>query len=93
MEFEWDPEKALANLRKHGVSFKSAISVFLDEHRIERLDDSIGYDEYRFVTVGLVEEFELAVVYTPRKDKLRIISARRADRYEREAYWNRDLSS
>lgn len=91
MEFEWDPRKAEANLRKHGVPFRFAVGVFLDENRLERLDTSEDYGEDRWITVGLAGEFELTVAYTLRDERVRIISARKADRYEREAYWNREI--
>lgn len=93
MDFEWDSRKAAANLRKHGVPFRFATLVFLDENRLERLDTGEGYGEERWITVGLAGEFELTVVYTMRGEHIRIISARKADRYEREAYWNREISS
>lgn len=93
MEFEWDSRKAETNLRKHGVPFRFATAVFLDENRLERLDASAGYGEDRWITVGLAGEFELTVVYTVRGERIRLISARKADRYEREAYWDREISS
>lgn len=91
MEFEWDARKAAANLRKHGISFPFATRVFLDENRIERVDDGEDYGEGRFVTTGLIDGFEVVVVYTLRTEWVRIISAREADRYEIEAYWNRSI--
>jgi uncharacterized protein len=89
VEFEWDSGKAARNLRKHGISFAYATRVFLDEQRLERLDQADDYGEARWITIGLVEEFEIVVAYTMRGERIRIISARKADRYEREAYWNR----
>lgn len=89
MEFEWDSRKATANLRKHGISFPFATLVFLDENRIEREDDREGYGEQRWITVGLAGAFEVTVLYTARENRIRIISARKADSYERQAYWNR----
>lgn len=88
MELEWDARKAATNLRKHGVSFPFAVGIFLDENRIERVDDMNDYGETRFVTIGLVDGFEIVVVYTLRQDKIRMISARKADPHEIEAYWN-----
>ena len=89
MEFEWDSRKAESNERKHGVPFAFAARVFLDERRLERADRSEDYDEDRWITLGLVDEFEIVVAYTMRDEVIRIISARKADRYEREEYWNR----
>ena len=87
VEFEWDDNKAASNLKKHGVSFPLATRVFSDPYRIERRDDR-GYEEDRFITVGLVGNMELTVLYTPRgNDTLRIISARKADRNEQNSYW------
>jgi uncharacterized DUF497 family protein len=78
VEFDWDFRKSKANLRKHGVPFRFATAIFLDENRLERLDTSEDYGEDRWITVGLVEEFELTVVYTVRGERIRIISARKA---------------
>jgi uncharacterized protein len=89
VEFEWDAKKAAANLRKHAVSFPFATRVFLDENRLERLDEGGNGDEDRWITIGLVEELELVVVYTLRVESIRLISARKADKYERKAYWDR----
>jgi hypothetical protein len=91
VEFEWDSRKAQANLRKHGVPFRFASAVFLDKRRLERVDTSEEYGEDRWITVGLAGDIELTVVYTTRGERIRIISARKADRYEREAYWNREI--
>lgn len=89
MEFEWDPDKADANLRKHRVSFEDATLVFLDPLRIETFDDRENYGEDRWKTVGLVAPALLAVVYTVRGEDgkiIRLISARKADAYERAQY-------
>lgn len=89
MEFEWDTDKAEANLKRHRVSFEVATRVFLDQHRIETFDGREAYGEDRWKTVGLVEPALLAVVYTIRgKDDsiIRLISARKADNYERTQY-------
>ncbi len=88
-EFEWDAKKAALNLRKHGISFSFAARVFLDDHRIERLDDHEDYGENRFVVIGLINGAEIVVVYALREDAIRIISARKADDDEIETYWNR----
>jgi uncharacterized protein len=88
MEFEWDRTKAETNLRKHRISFEDAARVFLDANRIETLDGREIYGEDRWKTVGLVEPALLAVIYTIRgsDDVIRIISARKADSYERAKY-------
>jgi len=89
MEFEWDPSKAETNLRKHHINFEDAARVFLDPNRIEIFDGREAYGEDRWKTVGLVEPALLAVVYTIRGENeaiLRLISARKADFYERKQY-------
>lgn len=63
MEFEWDPEKAEANFRKHGVTFELAANVFDDPFRLEE-DDMFAGGEYRVVVVGLADRRCLTVVYT-----------------------------
>jgi uncharacterized protein len=88
MRFEWDAEKALRNIRKHDVPFRLATRVFLDPNRLEWADARRPYGEPRWVTIGLVEGIELTVVYSVRGDAIRIISARKAERHEREDYWN-----
>ena len=89
MEFEWNPDKAQSNLRKHRVSFEDAVRVFLDPNRIETFEVREAYGEDRWKTVGLVEPALLAVVYTVRGgdgDIIRVISARKADENERAHY-------
>ncbi|MGH9606074.1 MAG: BrnT family toxin [Terracidiphilus sp.] len=86
VEFEWDPEKARANLRKHKVPFLKACEVFKDDDRLERLDASTD-DEDRWAVLGRVEQTILFVVYAQRGERIRLISARRATRYEQRTYW------
>ena len=90
MEFDWDDKKDRANQRKHGVSFALAAEVFLDEHLHEKLDER-SVDEERWIAVGLVDGREMVVAFTLREEVVRLISARGADRYEREEYWNRKV--
>ena len=89
MEFEWDEEKATLNERKHSVPFRFATRVFLDENRLEWIDTRRQYGEPRWITIGLIESVEIAVAYTVRGDTIRLISARKAERHEREDYWKR----
>lgn len=86
MRFQYDPAKAVANLKKHGVAFADAEGVLEDPLAITVQDpDSEG--EARFITIGLGNTGELLVViYTERNDEYRIISARRATRKERKSY-------
>ena len=77
--------------RKHGVSFETAARVFLDPNRIERYDGRVNGED-RWITLGAVELVLLVVVYTVRGEDeqvIRLISARRANAQEREAYRNR----
>lgn len=85
MEFEWDPNKAASNLRKHGVRFAEAMTVFEDEAMLTMVDDQSR--EERFVALGLSSLGRiLVVVYTTRRERIRIISARKATRNERAEY-------
>ena len=86
MDFEWHVAKAEENVRKHGVDFPTATRVFLDPHRIECEDTRTSYRETRLEVIGMVGEQVLVVIYTPRAARIRIISARKANRRERRAY-------
>ena len=89
--FEWDEEKAAANLRKHGVGFVAALAVFTDPACVERLDiRSRSYGEDRYLLTGLCGGALLTVVYTERQDVVRIISARRATRSEHDDYFRQN---
>ena len=83
-DFEWDQAKALSNLRKHGVSFAEAATVFADPAAVY-LDDGSGTD--RMVVVGMsLRDRVLYVVHVERGQRDRIISARPATRGERDVY-------
>ena len=87
LRFEWDPRKAAANLKKHGVSFHEAASVFRDPLSITISDPDHSDSEERFIDLGLSHRGRLVVVsYIERGDNIRIISARRADRPEQRVY-------
>ena len=86
LEFEWDEEKAVLNLRKHGVSFYDAARVFDDLDRKEYYDAAHSGEEDRYNTIGMVDDI-LFVVYTERRETIRIISARHANRRERRLYY------
>ena len=87
LEFEWDPAKNEANLKDHGVSFDEATTVFRDALSITISDPDHSDYEDRFIDIGMSHRMQLLVVsYTERKDKIRIISARRATRAERKNY-------
>ena len=80
--FEWDEKKRLANIAKHGIDFRIAITVFLAPAALRRSDRN----EERWITIGPVKHRLVAVVWTPRGEAKRIISARPARPDEREDY-------
>jgi len=85
--FEWDDPKAVSNLRKHGVSFDEAVTVFGDIMAITFSDTDHSESEDRSRTYGLSNKGRLlVVVHTERRNNVRIISARKATRYEKAIY-------
>lgn len=88
LTFEWDDRKAYANLRKHGVSFEEASTVFGDPFSVTIPDPLHSCDEDRFVTIGATSGHRhvLVVVHVDRDGRLRIISARPATARERKQY-------
>ena len=87
MEFEWHPDKAESNLKKHGVSFHEASTIFGDPRAITFDDPDHSIREHRSLTFGYSRTRQLlVVVHTERRGKTRIISARRATRQERKIY-------
>ena len=89
LRFEWDPKKAAANLRKHGVSFEDAQTVFADEHAKLIDDPDHSGTEDRFVLLGLSSSLKLLVVchcYRLEGHVIRIISARKAEGRENNSY-------
>ncbi len=88
-KFEWDDQKAASNLHKHGVSFDEAVSVFGDFLALTFSDTDHSEAEERSRTYGLSnKERILVVVHTERRNSIRIISARKATRYEKGIYEN-----
>ena len=85
-KFIWDAEKAKINKKKHKVSFETAAEVFLDDYKFDDYDELHSDFEDRYKIIGKIENV-LAVIYTERGDRYRIISARKADRYEVEEYY------
>ena len=87
MQYEWDSPKAELNLRKHGVSFDEAATVFLDQLAVSGTDPDHSMGEPRYITFGLSSLGKLlAVSHTYRPGGVRIISARRVTRFERNMY-------
>lgn len=85
-KFVWDSDKAEINLKKHRIAFEDAARVFLDDYRFDDYDENHSNDEERIKTVGFVRNV-LAVIYTERGDRNRIISARRATNREEAIYF------
>jgi len=87
MEFEWESNKAAANLSKHGVPFDEAKTIFDDPLYVDFYDPDHSYDEHRYIIIGQSQRGRLLVVsYTEREHVIRLISARKTTRREREAY-------
>jgi len=87
MEFEWDNGKAEANLRKHGVDFTDASTVWNDFFYVELFDDEHSSGEIRYLMVGESASGKFLIVFfTERENKTRIISARELTPVERRAY-------
>jgi len=87
MKFEWDQDKANLNLRKHGVSFHEAATVFADPLSVTYHDPDHSWTEDRYITVGTSRsERVLIVAHTDRRGNIRIISARKTTRQERRHY-------
>lgn len=85
ISFEWDPAKASANLKKHGVSFEEAQTVFYDEFAIQFFDDEHSENEERFLLLGMSTGAQLILVCHCERESgrlIRIISARKATKRE-----------
>jgi uncharacterized protein len=91
MELEWDEEKNVANVQKHGLSFEEAATVFGDPLSDTFDDPDHSVEEYRFITTTTSEKGRpLIVAHTDREDSIRIISARELTRQERRNYEERN---
>lgn len=89
LHFEWDETKNKGNIKKHGVSFEEAQTVFFDENAIRFFDPEHSQDEDRFVMLGMSFKLRVLVVcHCYRKDDtvIRIVSARKADKRESQDY-------
>jgi uncharacterized protein len=87
----WDEDKDRGNQRKHGISFAEASTVFYDENAREYGDPDHSVGEERFILLGVSSRLRVLVVchcYRESESVIRIISARRAQRNEKEAYWS-----
>lgn len=89
LRFAWHRAKAAANLRKHGVSFEEAQTVFLDDYAVEYFDEPVAGGEERFLLLGISANARLLLVchcYKEAEDTIRIISARKATKAESQHY-------
>jgi len=86
-KFEWDEDKRQINVQKHFIDFVDAVDIFQgDTVTVE--DDRFDYGEQRFITLGLLKGWVIAVTHTERGDVTRLISARKATKYEQITYFN-----
>src|SRR5690349_9061942 len=89
LRFDWDPNKAYSNLRKHGVSFTEARSIFFDDNGILIHDPDHSEEEDRFILIGMSAQLRVLVVvhaYREEDQVIRLISARPAEPSERRQY-------
>jgi len=86
MDFDWDEEKRLSNITKHGIDFVGIETVF-DGETATILDDRFDYKEERFITFGLLDGRVVAVAHTETDTTIRIISVRKATANEEENYF------
>lgn len=86
MNFEWDEVKSEACFRERGFDFAYAARAFFDPNRVIRLDDRYSYNEERYQLMGMIERRLFVLVYTPRSNAMRIISARKANQREIRYY-------
>jgi hypothetical protein len=87
MRFEWDEKQRLINIRKHGIDFADVPAIF-ELDTITVMDDRFEYDETRYQTLGLLKARVIMVVHTESETVIRIISARKANKYEEETYFS-----
>ena len=91
LQFDWDSQKDKKNRKKHGVSFDEAETAFYDEHAIRFYDPDHSEDEDRYILLGTSFKLKTLVVchcYRQEETLIRIISARKAEPDEEQAYWS-----
>jgi uncharacterized DUF497 family protein len=87
MNYVWDKRKGRGNVARHGIAFEDAIRVFKGP-KLERVDDRFDYGETRIYAIGVVDGLEITLIYADVSEtERRVISAWRAERHERTAYW------
>lgn len=85
--FEWGDPKAAANERDHGITFSHAAKAFKDLFAVEWIDEREDYGEERINRLAMCEGVLLHVTYTERGERIRLISARRAEKHEQDHYY------
>jgi uncharacterized DUF497 family protein len=88
MNFEWDEVKRRSNARKHGIDFRDAVEIF-EGVTVMVEDNRFDDGERRFISIGLARERVIIVVHTEIAGIIRLISARKATRYEERKYFER----
>ena len=88
MKFEWDEKKRRVNLAKHGIDFADLAPLF-SGLTITVLDSRYDYGEFRFITLGILNGIVMTVAHSETDEVIRIISARKATRYEEESYFKK----
>ena len=88
MKFEWDENKRVINLQRHGIDFADVWQIFHYD-RAKDVDDRFDYGEIRYITFGLLRGDVIVIAHTETDDTFRIISARKAEKYEQEIYFNK----
>jgi uncharacterized DUF497 family protein len=86
MRYEWDEQKRLSNARKHGIDLRDAVEIFAGDTVLME-DDRVDYGERRFVSLGLLQGRVIVVVHTEHAGVTRLISARKATKYEQRIYF------
>ena len=87
MNYVWDKRKGRGNVARHGIAFEDAVRIF-EGPTLERVDDRFDYGETRIYAIGVVDGLEITLIYTDVSEtQRRVISAWRAERHERTAYW------
>ena len=91
LEFQWDPKKNRKNIKKHGVSFEEAKTVFYDEYALQFFDPDHSEDKDRFLLLGISFKLRMIIVchcFRQEEAIVRIISAKKADKGESQDYWS-----
>lgn len=86
MRFEWNEQKRLINLKKHGIDFADVYLMFEYDVATD-IDDRFDYGEIRYISLGLLRGDVIVVSHKEKDENFRIISARKAEKYERETYF------